>query len=77
MTSYKVEVLPSPVSDVGTRAHWDIDRQSVYSVDIYGANCTLLRYDYAEDKTYEATIGKCICIIFIKQLFSHIEFSFN
>lgn len=57
MASYKVEVLSSPESDIATRAHWDIGSQRLFYVDIYNNNSSLLCYDYAENKTYSATIG--------------------
>lgn len=51
--SYKVEVLPSPQTIVGTRAHWDVHAQSLYYNDVEGS---ILRYDYKENKVYSATI---------------------
>lgn len=56
--SYKVEVLPSPVSQIGEGPHWDAASQSLYYIDIYGTGASLYRYDYAENKTYTAVIGK-------------------
>lgn len=49
-------LLSSPRSYCATRGHWDENSQSLYYVDIEGPDTTLLRYDYAEDKTYAATI---------------------
>lgn len=56
--SYKVEELPSPVSQIGEGPHWDVASQSLYYIDIYGTDASLHRYDYAENKTYTAVIGK-------------------
>lgn len=57
-SSYKVEILPSPACVLGEGPHWDIERQSLYFVDIYGGkNGSLHRYDYAENKIYSASIG--------------------
>lgn len=57
--TYKVEVLPSPTSQIGEGPHWDVDTQSLYYNDIYGRDASVHRFDYAENKTYSATIGKC------------------
>ncbi|XP_052870510.1 regucalcin [Anopheles cruzii] len=54
MSSYKVEQLPSPLSVLGEGPHWDVERQSLYYNDIYGGS--IHRYDYAENKTYNATV---------------------
>lgn len=51
---YSVQQLPSPLSHLGEGPVWDVDSQSLYYVDINGA--AILRYDYAENKTYSATI---------------------
>jgi len=56
MASYKVEVVPSPLSVLGEGPHWDIDTQSLYYIDIYGNKASINRYDYAENKTYGATV---------------------
>lgn len=50
----KVQQLPSPLSHLGEGPVWDADSQSLYYVDINGA--AILRYDYAENKTYSAKI---------------------
>ncbi len=55
-TSIEVKLVPSPRSYCATRGHWDEKSQSLYYVDIEGPDSTLLRYDYAEDKTYAATV---------------------
>lgn len=56
MASYKVEVVPSPLSVLGEGPHWDIETQSLYYIDIYGNKASINRYDYAENKTYGATV---------------------
>ncbi|XP_035772966.1 regucalcin-like [Anopheles albimanus] len=63
MASYKVEQLPSPLSVLGEGPHWDVERQSLYYNDIYGGS--IHRYDYAENKTYNATIEGFPVISFI------------
>ncbi|XP_058453862.1 regucalcin-like [Malaya genurostris] len=50
----KIAQLPSPLSQLGEGPVWDTDTQSLFYVDIMGA--AILRYDYAENKTYSATI---------------------
>lgn len=56
MATYKVEQLPSPLSVLGEGPHWDIASQSLYYCDIYGKS--VHRYVLAENKTYNATVGK-------------------
>ena len=57
--SYKVEAIESPQKVVlGEAPHWDIKRQSLYYVDILAKQLTIFRYDYVENKTYVAVIGK-------------------
>lgn len=57
MASYKIEVVESsPRSVLGEGPHWDVERQSLYYIDIYGTSQSLSRYDYNEDKTYNAKI---------------------
>lgn len=56
-TAYKIEVLPSPTSQIGEGPHWDSDSQSLYYNDIYSTDGSVHRYDYAENKTYSAKIG--------------------
>lgn len=57
MASYKIEVVESsPRSVLGEGPHWDVERQSLYYIDIYGSSQSLSRYDYNEDKTYNAKI---------------------
>lgn len=60
-----VEVVPSPVSTIGEGPHWDVKSQSLYYVDIYGNESSLLRYDYNENKTYTATIDREPVVSFI------------
>lgn len=58
-TTYKVEPVPSsPFSVLGEGPHWDADSQSLYYNDIYGNEASILRYDYRENKTYTAVVGK-------------------
>lgn len=54
--SFKVEMVPSPKSDLGEGPHWDEGSQSLYYTDIYGKNESILRYDFKENKTYSAKI---------------------
>lgn len=57
MASYKVEVVESsPISVLGEGPHWDVERQSLYYNDIYGDKQSISRYDFREDKTYNAVI---------------------
>lgn len=51
---YTIHQLPSPLSAIGAKTVWDVDSQSLYYVDINVAS--VLRYDYAENKTYSAKI---------------------
>jgi hypothetical protein len=61
MSTYKVEVVPSPLSVLGEAPHWDIERQCLYYNDIFGGS--IHRYDYKEDKTYNATIGDILFLL--------------
>lgn len=66
MSSYKIEVVESsPVSTLGEGPHWDIERQSLYYIDIYGTNQSISRFDYNEGKTYNAKIPGQPVISFI------------
>lgn len=57
MASYKIEVVESsPRSVLGEGPHWDVERQSLYYIDIYGTSQSVSRYDYNEAKTYNAKI---------------------
>lgn len=62
--SYKVEMVPSPKSDLGEGPHWDEMTQSLYYNDIYGKE-SVLRYDFKENKTYAATIDGYPVVSFI------------
>lgn len=48
--------MPSPRSLCGEGPHYDNNTQSLYYIDIYGPESTLLRYDLRENKTYAATV---------------------
>lgn len=67
MTSLKVERLPVPRATLGEGPHWDIEKQSLYYIDIQNTDLPLYRYDYAENKTYSAKLvgidGKVSVII--------------
>ncbi|XP_058974894.1 regucalcin-like isoform X2 [Musca domestica] len=52
--SYKVEPLPESHAELGEGPHWDVERQSLYYVDIHVGK--IYRYDYNEDKVYKAQI---------------------
>lgn len=52
----KFEQLPSPRSLCGEGPYWDEAKQSLYYIDIYGPEATILRYDFNENKTYAATV---------------------
>lgn len=55
--AYKVQKVPSPQSILGEGPHWDGKTQSVYYVDMFRANeCSIHRYDAAENKTYGASV---------------------
>jgi gluconolactonase len=66
MTSYKIEVVESsPRSVLGEGPHWDIERQCLYYIDIYGTSQSISRYDYNENKTYNAIIPGYPVVSFI------------
>lgn len=66
MASYKVEVVESsPRSVLGEGPHWDVERQCLYYIDIYGTSQSVSRYDYNEDKTYNAKIPGYPVVSFI------------
>lgn len=48
--------MPSPRSLCGEGPFWDESSQSLYYIDIYGPESTILRYDFNENKTYAATV---------------------
>lgn len=74
MSNFRVEVVGSPRTIVGTRAHWDEQRQSLYYNDVEGS---ILRYDYKEDKVYKATIDGESTIGFIIPVASATDASGN
>lgn len=66
MASYTVEAVESsPISVLGEGPHWDIERQSLYYNDIYGDKQSISRYDYTENKTFNAVIPGHPVISFI------------
>jgi gluconolactonase len=66
MASYKVEPVDStPISVLGEGPHWCVERQSLYYNDIYGDKQSISRYDYQENKTYNAKIPGHPVISFI------------
>lgn len=60
--SYKLDLIESPKTIVGTRAFWDEGKQSLYYCDVQGG---IFRYDYAEKKVYSATIDGEAGVAFI------------
>lgn len=55
--SYKVELIENtPVCVVAEGPHWDVARQSLYFIDMYGMNGGIHRYDLKENKTYSALV---------------------
>lgn len=50
------EVAAAGAYELTEGPHWDIERQSLYFVNIYG--CSIFRYDYAGDATYMALVGE-------------------
>lgn len=66
LDAYTVEMIrSSPKSMVGESPHWDIRSQSLYYVDIFGTQYTVLRYCPAEDRVYGATIDGEPIVTFI------------
>lgn len=66
MASYKVEeVESSPISVLGEGPHWSVEQQCLYYNDIYGDKQSISRYDFKEDKTYNAVIPGHPVISFI------------
>lgn len=62
-TSYSVHAIEEPKSALGEAPHWDIARQSLYYVDIFAKEPTILRYDAVLDQTFVAVIGRfCLAI---------------
>lgn len=63
---FNVEVIStSPKSNIGTRAHWDEVTQSLFYVDIYGTEASILRYDFKENKVFSATVDQEPVVSFI------------
>lgn len=63
---YKLErVKASPKSVLGEGPHWDHKSQSLYYVDIFGTECSVLRYCLAEDRVYCAKIPGQSVVTFI------------
>lgn len=55
--SYNVEVIEeTPICVVAEGPHWDVARQSLYFIDIYGVEGAIHRYDLKENKTYSAVV---------------------
>jgi gluconolactonase len=66
MAAYKIEIVESsPRSVLGEGPHWDIERQCLYYIDIYGTSQSISRYDYNEKKTYNAVIPGYPVVSFI------------
>lgn len=66
MANPRVEEIPSsPLSVIGEGPYWDVESQSLYYIDIYGTEASLLRYDFAENKVYTATIDNEKVVSFI------------
>lgn len=59
-TSYSVQAIEEPISALGEAPHWDIDRQSLYYVDIFAEKPTVLRYDAVLDQTFVAVVGESL-----------------
>lgn len=56
--SYSVQAIEAPCSVLGEAPHWDVRTQSIYYVDIFAKDPTILRYSYNENKTYSAIVSK-------------------
>lgn len=66
MACYKVEAVDSsPISVLGEGPHWDVASQSLFYNDIYGDKQSISRFDYNENKTYNAVIPGHPVISFI------------
>ncbi|XP_049284939.1 regucalcin-like isoform X1 [Anopheles funestus] len=61
--SYQVVQLPGPRTKLGEGPVWDIETQSLYYVDI--DTPAVLRYDYADNRTYSAKLEGANSISFI------------
>lgn len=58
-------MVPSPKTVGGEVPHWDAKTQSLYYLDIDDANSSILRYDYAENRVYRATVEGAPILLFI------------
>lgn len=66
LSAYTVDLIPSsPKSVIGEGPHWDAKSASLYYVDIYGTEYTILRHCPAENKTYGANIDGEPIVTFI------------
>lgn len=63
--SYEITRLPSPKYRVSEVPQWDVNSRSLYYVDIAGYNSTLNRYDYYEDRVYQAKVDDAPDLQFI------------
>lgn len=63
MTSYQVDQLPGPIAILGEGPHWDIEKQSLYYVDIL--NGSVHRYSYEDNKVYSADVENEESVSFI------------
>lgn len=50
-----MEIVSRLGLNIGEAPHWDVNKQSLYFVDLFG-NWTIFRYDYYEDRVYRAII---------------------
>lgn len=61
MAEYKVEVVSgAPQPTLGEGPHWDVETQSLYFIAIFDTESSIMRYDYAENKTYRAKISELL-----------------
>lgn len=64
--SFNVELIStSPKSNIGTRTHWQEELQSLFYVDIFGTEASILRYDVRENEVYTATVDQEPAVSFI------------
>lgn len=57
--------MPSPRNTVGEVPHWDVKTRSLYYIDIADYNSSLLRYDYDENRVYQAKIDNAATLLFL------------
>ncbi|XP_031636598.1 regucalcin-like [Contarinia nasturtii] len=62
---YDVEQLPSPQCGNSKNPHWDQNTRSLYYVDVVASKSYLLRYDYDENRVYQATIDNATTLVFM------------